>query len=109
MVIHQYRILRSLATTDEFKPRVPLREITAWILVAILTSLFTGSLIINTILALWIYRRWTRGTDAHSSAAEYEMKGNPCYETPRVKQMTDSELQEMHVYEMVQRNRTNYK
>ena len=93
----------SLITTDELKSGIPLdlRETTAWILVAIVTSLFTGSLIINVILALWIYRTWARGTDAQSSAAEYEMKGNPCYEAPGVKQMT--ELQQIHVYE---KNRT---
>ena len=97
----------SLTTTDEFKPRVPLREITAWILVALLTSLFTGSLIINVILVLWIYRGRTRDTDAQSSAAKYEMKGNPCYEASNnyMKQTTDTQKHEIHVYERVKQNK----
>ena len=64
--------------------------------------LFIGSLtIIMTLLALCVYKkRQARGKSA-TQFPEYEMEVNPCYEASGMKQITDTEVQEMYVYEII--------
>ena len=70
------------------------REITAWVLVMILTVLFTGLL---SVVLLWMFKkRQARDTSTDNSTPKYEMEGNPCYEATAVKQTTDT-----HLYEAV--------
>ena len=74
---------------------VSISEMMAWVLVSILTVLFTGLL---TVSMLWLYKkRHTRDIDG--KATKYEMEGNPCYEATAVKQTTDTEI---HLYETVE-------
>ena len=69
-------------------------EIIAWVLVIILTVLFTGLL---SVVLLWMFKkRQTRDTCTDNSTSKYEMEGNPCYQTTAVKQTTDT-----HLYEAV--------
>ena len=73
---------------------VSIREITAWILVIILTVLFTGLL---SAVLLWIFKkRQARDTSIDNSTPKYEMEGNSCYQATAVKQTTDT-----HPYEAV--------
>ena len=70
------------------------REIIAWVLVMILTVLFTGLL---SVVLLWMFKkRQARDTSTDNSTPKYEMEGNPCYEATAVKQTTDT-----HLYEAV--------
>ena len=53
-------------------------EVVAWILVSILTVLFTGLL---SVVLLWMFKkRQARDTSTDNSTPQYEMEGNPCYE-----------------------------
>ncbi len=71
-----------------------LTEIIAWVLVSILTVLFTGLL---SVVLLWMFKkRQARDTSTNNSAPKYETEGNPCYEATAVKQTTDT-----HLYEAV--------
>ena len=73
---------------------VSLREIIAWVLVIILTVLFTGLL---SVVLLWMFKkRQARDTSTDNSTPKYEMEGNPCYQAIAVKQTTDT-----HLYEAV--------
>ena len=73
---------------------VSLREIIAWVLVIILTVLFTGLL---SVVLLWMFKkRQAKDTSTENSTPKYEMEGNPCYQTTAVKQTTDT-----HHYEAV--------
>ena len=70
---------------------VSLREIAAWVLVIILTVLFTGLL---SIVLLWVFKkRQARDASTDNSTPKNEMEGNPCYQTTAV---TDT-----HLYEAV--------
>ena len=69
-----------------------LREIIAWVLVSILTVLFTGLLKKKRKFK----KRQARDTITDNSTPKYEMEGNPCYEATAVKQTTDT-----HLYEAV--------
>ncbi len=69
-------------------------EVAAWVLVIILTVLFTGLL---SVVLLWMFKkRQARDTRTDNSTPKYEMEGNPCYEATAVKQTTDT-----HLYESV--------
>ncbi len=73
---------------------ISLSEVIAWVLVIILTVLFTGLLSAN-VLVLWLYKmRQKRAMEGRESKCA--MEGNPCYETIAVKQTTDT-----HLYEAV--------
>ena len=67
----------------------------AWVLVALLASLFTGLLTINIILCIYKQRQ-ARYNEAQ--VPTHEIEGNPCYETIEVKQITDIEK---NIYEAV--------
>ncbi len=69
-------------------------EVVAWVLVSILTVLFTELL---SVVLLWMFKkRQARDTSTDNSTPQYEMEGNPCYESTAVKQTTDT-----HLYEAV--------
>ena len=73
---------------------VSLREIIAWVLVIILTVLFTGLL---SVVLLWTFKkRQARDTSTDNSTPKYKIEGNPCYQATAVKQTTDT-----HLYEAV--------
>ena len=63
-------------------------EVVAWVLVSILTVLFTGLLSVNMIM-LWLYKK-RQDRDMEGRERKYDMEGNPCYEamTTAVKQTT---------------------
>ncbi len=66
-----------------------LSEVVAWVLVSILTVLFTG------LLSVWMFKkRRARDTSTDNSTPKYEMEGNPCYEATAVKQTNDTHLYE---------------
>ncbi len=76
------------------KPPVSLSEVVLWVLVSILTVLFTGLL---SAILLWMFKkRQARDTSTDNSTPKFEMEGNPCYEATAVKQTTDT-----HLYEAV--------
>ncbi len=71
-----------------------LSEVVAWVLVGILTVLFTGLL---SAVLLWMFKkRHATDTSTDNSTPKYEMEGNPCYEATAVKHPTDT-----HLYEAV--------
>ena len=73
---------------------VSISEVVAWVLVSILTVLFTGLL---TVSMLWFCKKkYTRHIDGRTT--KYEMEDNPCYEATTAKQTTDTEK---HLYETV--------
>lgn len=73
-------------------------EIVVWVLVSILTVLFTGLLSVN-VTVLWLYqKRQNRAVDG--GEIKCEMEGNPCYEATTVKQTTET-----HHYETVRMGR----
>ena len=76
---------------------------TAWILFAMMSILFSGSLTINVIvLAFLVYkRRQLRGENGQCSE-RYEIEGNPCYEATGMKQSSE---REEHIYEIVREKR----
>ena len=82
-------------TRDTLQVMKP-REMVAWVLVALLTTLFIGLVTVN-ITVLCIYKqRQIRDNEAQASA--YEMAGNPCYDACEVKQTTEIET---NIYEAV--------
>ena len=89
--------LTTLKTRDETLCKcnssfLSVREIIAWVLVIILTVLFTGLL---SVVLLWMFKkRQARDTSTDNSTPKYEMEGNPCYEATAVKQTTDTHLYE---------------
>ena len=81
------------------------REVIAWTLAATSTVLFIGSLTVN-ITVLWVYKKRQAKDYNVESRGQYEMEGNPCYEASNcVKQTTDTQKQEIHVYERVKHNK----
>ena len=49
----------------------------SWVLVGILSVLFTGLL---TVLVLqWLVKKRQLNRDTHNKTSKYEMEGNPCY------------------------------
>ena len=77
---------------------------TAWILFAMISILFSGSLIINVIvLAFLVYKKRQLGGEK-SQRSEFEIEGNPCYEATEMKQSSTVE-NEAHVYETVREKR----
>ncbi len=79
---------------SDTKLSISLSEVVAWVLVIILTVLFTGLL---SVVLLWMFKkRQARGTSTDNSTPKYEMEGNPCYEATTDKQTTDT-----HLYEAV--------
>ena len=81
----------------------------AWSLVATSTVLFIGSFAVN-ITVLWVYKKRQAKDNCYSGESRaYEMEGNPCYEASNdinyVKQMADTQEQEIHVYERVRQNK----
>ena len=78
---------------------------TAWILLALISILFSGSLTINVIvLAFLIYKKRQMG-GVNGQRSEFEIEGNPCYEATEMKQSSAVES-EAHVYETVREKRT---
>ena len=78
---------RAICTCDS---SISPSEVVAWVLVSILTVLFTGLL---SVLLLWmVKKRQTRDTITDNSSPKYEMEGNLCYEATAVKQTTDTHL-----------------
>ena len=74
----------------------------AWILFAMMSILFSGSLTINVIvLAFLIYKKRQVGEEK-GQLSEFEIEGNPCYEATEMKQNSESEA---HVYEIVREKR----
>ena len=71
-------------------------EVLAWVLVSILTVLFTGLLTLN-ITLLWLYKK-RQARDVDGRDTKYKMEDNPFYEATEVKQTTDVET---HVYEIL--------
>ena len=93
-VMKERTITTNLKATCTCDSSVSLREITAWILVIILTVLFTGLL---SVVLLWMFKkRQARDISTGNSTPKYEMEGNPGYQTTAVKQTTDT-----HLYEAV--------
>ena len=75
---------------------------TASLLIATLAVLFIVSLTINMIvLAVWFYKK-RKTRDKNAKVSEFEIEGNPCYETTQMKQTDDAQA---HVYEMVREKR----
>ena len=74
------------------------RELVAWILAVILAILLIVSLAINVIQAIWTHRIWRNNKNDTSPECALAMDSNPCYEASNVKL---TEVQEVHVYEMV--------
>ena len=75
---------------------------TAWILFAIMSILFSGSLTINVIvLAFVVYKKRQVGGEK-DQRSEFEIEGNPCYEAT---EMIQSSKREEHVYEIVREKR----
>ena len=80
--------------------QISLIEVVMWVLVSILTVLFTGLL---SVVLLWMFKkRMARDTTTDNSTPKYEMEGNPCYEATAVEQTTDT-----HLYEAVRGGGTN--
>ena len=76
---------------------------TAWILFAMMSILFSGSLTINVIvLAFLVYKKRQVGGEK-GQCTEFEIEGNPCYEATEMKQSSENEA---HVYETVREKRT---
>ena len=76
----------------------------AWILFAMMSILFSGSLTINMIvLAFLVYKKRQVGGEK-GQRSEFEIEGNPCYETTEMKQSCAVES-EAHVYETVREKR----
>ena len=71
------------------------REVSAWVLVALLATLFIGLLTVNIILC--IYKQRQTGYN-EAQVPTHEVEENPCYETIEVKQITDIET---NIYEAV--------
>ena len=77
---------------------------TAWILFAVMSILFSGSLTINVIvLAFLVYKKRQVGGEK-GQRSEFEIDGNPCYEATEMKQNSAVES-EAHVYETVREKR----
>ena len=67
----------TMADTCTCSESVPIREVVSWVLVCILSVLFTGLL---TVLVLqWLVKKRQLNRDTHNKTAKYEMEGNPCY------------------------------
>ena len=78
--------------------------IIAWILFAMMSILFSGSLTINVIvLAFLIYKKRQVG-GKNGQCTEFEIEGNPCYEAIEMKQSSAIEKEEQ-VYETVREKR----
>ena len=79
---------------------------TAWILFAMMSILFSGSLTINNIMIVLIFlvykKREVGGEKFIGQRSEFEIEGNPCYEATEMKQSSESEA---HVYETVREKR----
>ena len=89
-------VMRGRPITDAIvactMPSISPSEVVAWVLVSILTVLFTGLLSVNMIMLLLYKKRQDRDTEGRER--KYEMEGNPCYEATAVKQTTDTHLYE---------------
>ena len=76
---------------------------TAWILFAIMSILFSGSLTINVIVvAFLVYKKRQLGGENGQRSEQYEIEGNPCYEATGMKQSSE---REEHIYEIVREKR----
>ena len=76
----------------------------AWILFAMMSILFSGSLTINVIVLVFlVYKKRQVGGD-NAQRSEFEIEGNPCYEATDMKQSSAVES-EAHVYETVREKR----
>ena len=94
--------IQSIQIKSSIKLPVALGEVVAWVLVSILTVLFTGLL---SVVLLWMFKkRQARDTSTDNSAPKHEMEGNPCYEATAVKQTTDT-----HFYEAIKKKKKKKK
>ena len=76
----------------------------AWILFAMMSIFFSGSLTINVIvIAFLVYKKRHVGGE-NGQHSEFEIDGNPCYEATEMKQSSAIE-NEAHVYETVREKR----
>ena len=75
---------------------------TAWILFAMMSFLFSGSLTINVIVIVFLVYKKRQVGGEKSQCSEFEIGGNPCYEATEMKQSSESEA---HVYETVREKR----
>ena len=83
------------------------RESVAWTVAAVSMVLFVVLLAVN-ITMLWLRYKKRQAKDNNVEAPMYEIESNPCYEAASMKQTTDSTgVQEVHVYEKVNQNKTN--
>ena len=88
-------------------PLTGVREVVAWTVAAVSMVLFVVSLTVN-ITMLWLRHKKRQAKDNNVEAPMYEMVGNPCYEAASMKQTTDNTgVQEVHLYERVNQNKTN--
>ena len=80
--------------------RETMQATTAWILFAMMSILFSGSLTINVIvLAFLVYKKSkVGGKKLMVNHSEFEIEGNSCYEATEMKQSSESEE---HVYDTV--------
>ena len=73
---------------------VSIRELTAWILVAILLSILILVITVLSIKTLYIRRTAVRQDQPdHGISQDCKMEGNPCYETTAFRQVTMSSAQ----------------
>ena len=74
----------------------------AWILFAMMTILFSGSLTINVIVVAFLVHRKRQVGGENGQHSEIEIEGNPCYEATELKQSSEREA---HIYEIVREKR----
>ena len=77
---------------------------TAWILFAMMSILFSGSLTINVIVLVFLVYKKKQVVGEKGQHSEFEIEGNPCYEATEMKQSSAVES-EAHVYEIVREKR----
>ena len=77
---------------------------TAWILFAMMSVLFSGSLTINVIVLAFLVNKKRQVGGENGQHSEFEIEGNPCYEGTEMKESSAVES-EAHVYETVREKR----
>ena len=75
---------------------------TVWILFAMMSILFSGSLTINVVVLAFLVCKKRQVGGENGQHSEFEIEGNPCYEATEMKQSSESEA---HVYEIVREKR----
>ena len=88
-------ILTTITGDQDCSPSVQTREAVAWALLLLMALLLTGLLPINVILFLKYKHRQRR--ENTTQAQSYEMADNPCYQTPKI-----SNISERNIYEYIE-------